>query len=200
MVLNYIWVAFFVVAFIVALGKLLFMGDTEIFTALVNSTFDYVVSLRQCFRRFAESAYHTAAVLNGNTFDVFENRHENFCDKFGFKHCPFFMLFEVPRKKLQKNEIFCFFPVHDVAGDPGSELSVKIKHHRHRTESLRMIGYKYGRFSVVRGHGIRDLLPFVEKFNYRKHCFKKQPSLLLLLFHKSILQQKNIDVNKKTLF
>ena len=40
MVLNYIWVAFFVVAFIVALGKLLFMGDTEIFTALVNSTFD----------------------------------------------------------------------------------------------------------------------------------------------------------------
>ncbi len=40
MVLNYIWVAFFVVAFIVALDKLLFMGDTEIFTALVNSTFD----------------------------------------------------------------------------------------------------------------------------------------------------------------
>lgn len=40
MVLNYIWIAFFVVAFIVALGKLLFMGDTEIFTALVNSTFD----------------------------------------------------------------------------------------------------------------------------------------------------------------
>ncbi|MDO4163159.1 MAG: nucleoside recognition domain-containing protein [Bacteroides sp.] len=40
MVLNYIWVAFFVVAFIVAVIKLLFMGDTEIFTALVNSTFD----------------------------------------------------------------------------------------------------------------------------------------------------------------
>ena len=40
MVLNYIWVAFFVIAFIVALGKLLFMGDTEIFTELVNSTFD----------------------------------------------------------------------------------------------------------------------------------------------------------------
>lgn len=40
MVLNYIWVAFFIVAFIVALCKLLFMGDTEIFTALVNSTFD----------------------------------------------------------------------------------------------------------------------------------------------------------------
>ena len=40
MVLNYIWVAFFVIAFIVALCKLLFMGDTDIFTELVNSTFD----------------------------------------------------------------------------------------------------------------------------------------------------------------
>lgn len=40
MVLNYIWVAFFVVAFCVALGKLLITGDTEIFTTLVNSTFD----------------------------------------------------------------------------------------------------------------------------------------------------------------
>ena len=39
MVLNYIWVAFFVIAFIVALIKLLFMGNTEIFTELVNSTF-----------------------------------------------------------------------------------------------------------------------------------------------------------------
>ena len=39
MVLNYIWVAFFIIAFIVALIKLLFMGDTEIFTELVNSTF-----------------------------------------------------------------------------------------------------------------------------------------------------------------
>ena len=40
MVLNYIWVTFFVVAFIVALVRLIFMGDTEIFTELVNSTFD----------------------------------------------------------------------------------------------------------------------------------------------------------------
>ena len=39
MVLNYIWVAFFVVAFLVALGKLLLLGDTGIFTELVNSTF-----------------------------------------------------------------------------------------------------------------------------------------------------------------
>lgn len=40
MVLNYIWVAFFVIAFIVALGKLLFLGDMDIFTQLVNATFD----------------------------------------------------------------------------------------------------------------------------------------------------------------
>lgn len=40
MVLNYIWVAFFVIAFIVALGKLVFLSDMDIFTELVNATFD----------------------------------------------------------------------------------------------------------------------------------------------------------------
>lgn len=39
MVLNYIWIAFFVIAFIVALVKLIFWGDTEIFTEIMNSTF-----------------------------------------------------------------------------------------------------------------------------------------------------------------
>lgn len=39
MALNYIWVAFFVIAFLVALFKLLFLGDSSIFTELVNSTF-----------------------------------------------------------------------------------------------------------------------------------------------------------------
>lgn len=39
MVLNYIWVAFFVIAFLVALCRLLFWGDMEIFTELVNATF-----------------------------------------------------------------------------------------------------------------------------------------------------------------
>lgn len=39
MVLNYIWIAFFVIAFIVALFRLLVMGDTEIFTEIINSTF-----------------------------------------------------------------------------------------------------------------------------------------------------------------
>jgi spore maturation protein SpmA len=40
MVLNYIWVAFFAIAFIVAAGRLILLGDTEIFTALTNATFD----------------------------------------------------------------------------------------------------------------------------------------------------------------
>ncbi|MCD8292909.1 MAG: hypothetical protein LUC23_04010 [Prevotellaceae bacterium] len=40
MVLNYIWVSFFVIAFLVALGKSLFCGDAGIFTDLVNATFD----------------------------------------------------------------------------------------------------------------------------------------------------------------
>ena len=40
MVLNYIWIGFFVVAFIIALIKVIFLGDTEIFTTIMNSTFD----------------------------------------------------------------------------------------------------------------------------------------------------------------
>lgn len=40
MALNYIWVGFFVIAYLVALVKLIFFGDTEIFTILVQSTFD----------------------------------------------------------------------------------------------------------------------------------------------------------------
>ncbi len=39
MVLNYIWIAFFVVAFVVALSRLIFFGDFETFNATVNSTF-----------------------------------------------------------------------------------------------------------------------------------------------------------------
>jgi len=40
MVLNYIWIAFFLIAFIIALFRLIFFGDTEIFPALMNDTFD----------------------------------------------------------------------------------------------------------------------------------------------------------------
>lgn len=40
MALNYIWIAFFVIAFVVALIKLIFLGDTQIFSAMVGSTFD----------------------------------------------------------------------------------------------------------------------------------------------------------------
>ena len=40
MVLNYIWAAFFIIAFVVAAGKLVLTGDTDIFTRLINATFD----------------------------------------------------------------------------------------------------------------------------------------------------------------
>lgn len=40
MVLNYIWIAFFLIAFVIALVRLIFMGDTEVFPAIMNSTFD----------------------------------------------------------------------------------------------------------------------------------------------------------------
>ncbi|MCB0495597.1 MAG: spore maturation protein [Cyclobacteriaceae bacterium] len=40
MVLNYIWIAFFLIAFIIGLVRLVFFGDVEIFPALFNSTLD----------------------------------------------------------------------------------------------------------------------------------------------------------------
>ena len=40
MVLNYIWIAFFVIAFVIAVIKLLCFGDTEVFPAIMNSTFE----------------------------------------------------------------------------------------------------------------------------------------------------------------
>lgn len=39
MVLNYIWIAFFVVAFVIALFRLVVMGDTEVFPEIMDSTF-----------------------------------------------------------------------------------------------------------------------------------------------------------------
>jgi len=39
MVLNYIWVAFFGIAFLIAICKLIFTGDTGIFPAIMDSTF-----------------------------------------------------------------------------------------------------------------------------------------------------------------
>jgi len=40
MALNYIWVFFFLSAFVIALIRLIFFGDTEIFPAIMNSTFE----------------------------------------------------------------------------------------------------------------------------------------------------------------
>ncbi len=40
MALNYIWIAFFIIAFIVGLFRLIFYGDMEVFPNMVNGTFD----------------------------------------------------------------------------------------------------------------------------------------------------------------
>ena len=40
MVLNYIWVAFFLIAFVVATAKLIFTGDMNVFPDMMNATFD----------------------------------------------------------------------------------------------------------------------------------------------------------------
>jgi spore maturation protein SpmA len=40
MILNYIWIAFFLIAFVVALGKLLIGGDVGIFTEIIRASFD----------------------------------------------------------------------------------------------------------------------------------------------------------------
>ena len=39
MVLNYIWIAFFLIAFVIAVFRLVFLGDTEVFPEIINSTF-----------------------------------------------------------------------------------------------------------------------------------------------------------------
>lgn len=40
MALNYIWIAFFIIAFVIGLVKLVFFGDTEIFKLMVDGLFD----------------------------------------------------------------------------------------------------------------------------------------------------------------
>lgn len=40
MVLNYIWVSFFILAFVIALARMVFLGDMEVFPAMMNSTFE----------------------------------------------------------------------------------------------------------------------------------------------------------------
>ena len=40
MVLNYIWIAFFVISFLIAVVRLLFMGDSSVFPTMMNSTFE----------------------------------------------------------------------------------------------------------------------------------------------------------------
>ena len=36
MVLNYIWIAFFLIAFVTALMRLVFLGDTQVFPEIIK--------------------------------------------------------------------------------------------------------------------------------------------------------------------
>lgn len=54
MVLNYIWIAFFIIAFIIAFVKLIFWGDMEVFPAIMSSTF-----------KSAETAFNISLGLTG---------------------------------------------------------------------------------------------------------------------------------------
>jgi len=40
MALNYVWISFFLIAFVVALFKLIFLGDIDIFQRIISGTFD----------------------------------------------------------------------------------------------------------------------------------------------------------------
>ena len=40
MALNYIWIFFFLIAFVIGLARLIFLGDVEVFPAMMNATFD----------------------------------------------------------------------------------------------------------------------------------------------------------------
>ena len=40
MALNYVWIFFFVVSFVIGLAKLIFLGDMNIFPEMMTSAFD----------------------------------------------------------------------------------------------------------------------------------------------------------------
>ena len=39
MALNYIWIAFFLIAFVVAVGKTIFLGDLDIWSTIMSASF-----------------------------------------------------------------------------------------------------------------------------------------------------------------
>ena len=44
MALNYIWIFFFLIAFVIGMVKMVFLGDTQVFPEMVNSTFEMAKS------------------------------------------------------------------------------------------------------------------------------------------------------------
>ena len=70
MVLNWIWVGFFIIAFVIALVKLVFLGDFEVFPAMMDSTFSS-----------SKTAFEISLGLTGGSpsdgLDLYEHRSEH---------------------------------------------------------------------------------------------------------------------------
>ena len=65
MALNYIWIGFFLIAFVVALVRLIFFGDTEVFPEMMESTFSMAKTGFEIFLR----PYGSTNPLDGNHAD-----------------------------------------------------------------------------------------------------------------------------------
>jgi len=57
MVLNYIWIAFFLVALVMGLVRLIFSQDTEVFTAMVNGGCTFQQSFAAVFMSGMNAAH-----------------------------------------------------------------------------------------------------------------------------------------------
>ena len=77
MVLNYIWISFFLIAFVIALVRLIFLGDIEIFPALMANTyetakmaFELAYGRTASDQEFAEALEYTASFSQGREIPV----------------------------------------------------------------------------------------------------------------------------------
>ena len=64
MALNLLWIIFFLVAFVVALIRLIFFGDTEIFKTMVDGVFDSAGTSVQIAIGLIGSYGHVSGFLN----------------------------------------------------------------------------------------------------------------------------------------
>ena len=78
MALNLLWIIFFLLAFITALVRLIFFGDTEIFKTMVDGVFDSAGTSVQ----IAIGLIGVMATVSG----IFKYRGKSRCHQFSFPH------------------------------------------------------------------------------------------------------------------